>query len=38
VQIRVAVPPGIPAGSYAGLVQAVGDDSVRSVISLEITG
>jgi hypothetical protein len=38
VQIRVAVPAGIPAGTYAGLVQAIGDDSVRSVISLEITG
>jgi hypothetical protein len=38
VGIRIAVPPGARAGAYAGLVQAVGEDEVRFVISMEVTG
>jgi hypothetical protein len=38
VRIRIAVPFGARAGLYAGLVQAVGEDEVRFVISMEVTG
>jgi hypothetical protein len=37
IRIEVAVPPGTPAGSYAALVQSVGPDLVRSVLSIEVT-
>ena len=38
VHIEVDVPAGKRSGTYAGLIQTVGHDLLRSVISLEVTG
>ena len=36
-QIRIAVPQQTPAGTYSGLVQAMGTKYVKAVLSVEVT-